>query len=86
VKPSGINFCLLLVLVGLPACDREPPPKPIGAATNKHIEQSPASTPNETAEAITEAMKFPLEHARQAEGVLQGAADRSSQQAEPATQ
>jgi hypothetical protein len=72
VNQTAISLCLLLILVGFPACDREAPPKPIGAATNKHVEQSPA-------------MNSPLEQARQAEGVVKGSAEERDRQAEQAT-
>jgi hypothetical protein len=86
MKYAAITFSLpLLFTVTLAACDREGPPKPVGSATNKHVEQSPASSPNAAADAITGAMKSPVEHARQTEGVLQGAADSTSRQAEQAS-
>ncbi len=82
-RPWLIAMVTLLSLVA--ACEREGPPKPVGTATNKHVEQSPAPPPRDAAEAITGAMKTPLEKAQQAGEVVQGAADRTSKQAEQAT-
>ena len=71
----------MLVLLTLGACDRQsPPPKPIGAATNKHVEQAPA--PSGRPDAIIQQMKGPTEDARHTEDVLKGAPDRARQQSE----
>jgi hypothetical protein len=69
------TFCLsMFVLLTLSACDRGAPPKPVGSATNKHVE--------ETANALTGSMKAPMEKAQQADGVLQGAAEDRARQAD----
>lgn len=73
----------ILLLVTLGACERQgPPPKPIGAATNKHVEETPASPTRPDADAMIQKMKTPMEDARQAEDLLKGAADRTRQQSE----
>jgi hypothetical protein len=46
---SGTPFTLIPLVA---ACDRESPPKPVGTATNKHVEESPVRPPKETAEAL----------------------------------
>ena len=76
----------LLLLLMLGACERQGPPKPVGTATNKHVEGSPAKPPKEPAEAITGALKTPLNEAHQAEGVIQGAADVTKKQVDQAGQ
>ena len=65
----------VLILVFFIACEREGPPKPVGTATNKHVEQSPTASPEGTTEAVTGAVKIPLEKAHQVESTLQGAED-----------
>jgi len=71
----------MLLLLTVAACERQsPPPKPIGAATNKHVEESPASPSRP--DVMIQQMKAPLEDARQTEDVLKGAAGRTSQQSE----
>jgi hypothetical protein len=72
----------LLILIALTSCEREGPPKPIGTATNKHVEQAPTPPRSDAAEVITETIKSPLDKARQTGEVLQGEADRTSKQAE----
>ena len=71
----------MLLLFTVAACERQsPPPKPIGAATNKHVEEAPA--PPSRPDAMIPQMTAPMEDARQTEGVLKGAADRTRQQSE----
>ena len=70
----------LLLLLTLGACERQgPPPKPIGAATNKHVEETPSLRSRSDADAMIQNMKTPMEDARQTEDVLKGAADRTRQ-------
>lgn len=72
-----------LVLFAIAACERQgPPPKPIGAATNKHVEEAPAPPARPDADAMIQRMKTPMEDARHTEDALKGAADRTRQQAE----
>ena len=76
----------LLLLLTLGACERQgPPPKPIGAATNKHVEETPSLPSRSDAGAMIQNMKTPMEDARQTEDVLKGAADRTRQQTEQTT-
>jgi len=75
---------VLVVLTLLGACERQGPPKPIGSATNKHVEETPAAPSHGNADTMIEKMKTPMDDARQVESVLQGAADRTSQQVEKA--
>lgn len=76
----------LLLLLMLGACERQgPPPKPIGAATNKHVEETPSLPSRSEADAMIQNMKTPMEDARQTEGVLKGAADSTRQQSEQTT-
>lgn len=76
----------LLLLLTLGACERQgPPPKPIGAATNKHVEETPSLPSRSDADAMIQNMKTPMEDARQTEDVLKGAADRTRQQSEQTT-
>ena len=76
----------LLALMSHVACERQGPPKPVGTATNKHVEESPARPPKEAADTLTEAVKTPLDRAQQAEGVIQGAADVTKKQVEQTNQ
>ena len=88
MKLTAISLGVLMALLSLMshvACEREGPSKPVGTATNKHVEESSARPPKEAADAITGAMKAPLDKAQQAEGVIQGAADVTKQLAEQAT-
>ena len=81
----GLTIVILLLL-GFAACERQsPPPKPVGAATNKHVEESPASPARSDVDAMIQRMKTPTENARQTEEVLKGAAERTHQQIDPAT-
>ena len=69
----------LLLVVG--ACEREgPPPKPIGSATNKHVEETPARPSRLDADAMIQQLKTPMENAAQTEELLKGAAERTSRQ------
>ena len=73
----------ILLMLTLGACERQgPPPKPIGAATNKHVEETPAPPSRSDADAMIQNMKTPMEDARQTEDLLKGAADRTRQQSE----
>jgi hypothetical protein len=79
----SLTIALLLSLV-LTACERQgPPPKPIGAATNKHVEEAPAPPSRPDADAMIQQMQTPMEHARQTQEVLKGAAERTHQQSDP---
>jgi hypothetical protein len=79
----SVTVVILLSLM-FAACERQgPPPKPIGAATNKHVEESPAPPSPVDADAMIQNMKTPMENARQTEDVLKGAADRTRQQSDP---
>jgi hypothetical protein len=74
---------LLLIVV---ACEREgPPPKPIGSATNKHVEETPARPSRLETDAMIEQMKTPMKDAKQTEDLLKGAAERTSQRSEQTT-
>ena len=76
----------LLLLLTLGACERQgPPPKPIGAATNKHVEETPSLPSRSDADAMIQNLKTPMEDARQTEDVLKGAAGRTRQQTEQTT-
>ena len=76
----------LLFLLMLGACERQgPPPKPIGAATNKHVEETPSLPSRSDADAMIRNMKTPMEDARQTQDVFNGAADRTRQQTEQTT-
>jgi hypothetical protein len=80
----GITLIMAIVLVlTCAACERQgPPPKPIGSATNKHVEETPVAPARMDADAMIQKMKTPMEDARQTEDLLKGAADRTRQQAE----
>jgi hypothetical protein len=73
----------MIVLLSLSGCDREAPQKPLGSATNKHVEESPARP--DAAETLTGRIKAPMERAQQTEGMLQGAAEERGSQADQAT-
>jgi hypothetical protein len=76
----------IVLLLSLGACERQgPPPKPIGAATNKHIEEAPAQPSRTDADAMIQQMKTPMDDARQTEERLKESAARTRQQAEPTT-
>lgn len=80
----SIRLAMGLVLtLTFGACERQgPPPKPIGSATNKHVEETPASSSRADADAMIQHLKTPMEKARQTEDLLKGAADRTGQQSE----
>jgi len=70
----------MLCILTVAACERQgPPPKPIGAATNKHVEQAPAPPSRPDADAMIQQMKTHLEDARQTETLLKDA-DRTRRQ------
>jgi hypothetical protein len=74
----AIVLGLWLTAVG---CERQPPPpKPVGAATNRHVEETPALPPRAGTDAMIQQMKRPMDDARQTEDILKGAADRTRQQ------
>ncbi|MBA5865491.1 MAG: hypothetical protein GDA67_02210 [Nitrospira sp. CR1.3] len=75
----------ILILLTAGGCERQGPPKPVGSATNKHVEETPISPSRRDADAMIEKMKSPMDNARQTEDVLKGAADRTSQQSGQAT-
>ena len=81
--------CLMSPIIGMvlaltcAACERQgPPPKPIGSATNKHVEETPAPPSRVDSDAMIQQMKTPMEDARQTEDLLKGAADRTRRQAD----
>jgi hypothetical protein len=71
----------ILVILMVGACERQgPPPKPIGSATNKHVEETPLAPPRrDAADAMIEQMKTPMDDARRTEDQIKGAADRTRQ-------
>lgn len=76
----------LLFWLTLEACEQQgPPPKPIGAATNKHVEETRPLPSRSDADAMIQNMKVPMEDARQTEDVLKGVAGRTQQQSEQTT-
>ena len=76
----------ILILLTLGACERQsPPPKPIGSATNKHVEEAPAPPSRRDTDAMIQNMQKPMEDARQTEDAIKGAADRTHQQADQTT-
>jgi predicted small lipoprotein YifL len=76
----------ILLLFTVAACERQGPPlKPIGAATNKHVEEAPAPPTRSDADAMIQRMKTPMEDARHTEDALKRAAERTRQQAEQIT-
>ena len=76
----------MMILLTFGACERQgPPPKPIGSATNKHVEETPASPSRLDADAMIQNMKTPMENARQTEDLLKGAADRTQQESDQTT-
>jgi hypothetical protein len=79
---GGMSLTMAIALVlTCGACERQgPPPKPIGSATNKHVEETPASATRTDADAMIQKMKTPMDDARQTEDLLKGAADRTRQQ------
>lgn len=83
----GMSLAIgILILLTFGACERQsPPPKPIGSATNKHVEEAPGSPSRQDADAMIQKMKTPMDDARQAEDVIKGAADRTRQQSDQAS-
>lgn len=76
----------LLFWLTLGACEQQgPPPKPIGAATNKHVEETRPLPSRSDADAMIQNMKVPMEDARQTKDVLKGVAGRTRQQSEQTT-
>jgi hypothetical protein len=76
----------ILCLLTFGACERQgPPPKPIGSATNKHVEETPATPSRLDTDAMVQQMKTPMEDARKTEDLLKGAADRTRQQSDQTT-
>jgi len=73
---------LIVLMVG--ACERQGPPKPIGSATNKHVEETAVAPSRRDADAMIEKMKSPMDDARQTEDLIKGAADRTRQQSDQA--
>lgn len=87
MKHNAFSLWLIAVLTLMPlvaACERQGPPKPVGTATNKHVEESPARPPKEAAGALTEAGKLPLGRAHQAEDTIQPTEDYTRKQVEQA--
>jgi hypothetical protein len=84
----GMSLAIgILILLTFGACERQsPPPKPIGSATNKHVEEAPVPPLRRDADAMIQNMKTPMDDARQAEDVIKGAADRTRQQSDQASQ
>ncbi len=81
----SLTLAILLCLTAV-ACERQgPPPKPIGSATNKHVEETPALPSRSETDAMIQRMKTPMDDARQKEEVLKGAADRTRQQLDHTT-
>ena len=83
----GMSLAMgMMVLFTFGACERQgPPPKPIGSATNKHVEETPATPSRMDADTLIQNMKTPMENARQTEDLLKGAADRTQQQSDQLT-
>jgi hypothetical protein len=77
---TGLAMAIVLLL-GVGACERQgPPPKPIGSATNKHVQETPAAPEPMDADAMARHMKTPLENARRTEDTLTQSADRTSRE------
>ena len=72
----------ILVTLTVGACERQGPPKPIGSATNKHVEETPVPPSRRDADAMIEKMKTPMDDARQTEDQIKGAADRTRRQSD----
>jgi len=86
MRRLGMSLIMgLLILHTFAACERQsPPPKPIGSATNKHVEEAPVPPSRRDADAMIQNMKAPMNDARRAEDVIKGAADRTRQQSDQA--
>lgn len=82
----GISVCVvsLVALTLLRGCERQGTPKPIGSATNKHVEEIPAPPSRRTADTMIEKMKTPMDDAREVESIIKGTAERTSQQTDQA--
>jgi hypothetical protein len=81
----GLTLGIVVALL-CGACEQQsPPPKPIGAATNKHVEEAPGPPSRVDADAMIQRMKTPMENARQTEDRLKDSADRVQQQSESIT-
>jgi hypothetical protein len=80
----GMSLAMgILLLLTFGACERQgPPPKPIGSATNKHVEETPAPPSHLDGNAMIQKMKTPMEDARQANDLIKGEADRTRQQSD----
>ena len=77
----AITLTGMLLLLTIGACERQsPPPKPIGSATNKHVEEKPAPPSRPDAGAMIQNMQTPMERARHTEDRLKGAEDRTRQE------
>jgi len=75
----------MLILFTLGACERQsPPPKPIGSATNKHVEEAPVPPSSRDADAMIQKMKTPMDDARHTEALIKEQADRTRQQSDQA--
>ena len=87
MRHFGMSLAIgMVVLFTFGACERQgPPPKPIGSATNKHVEETPATPSRMDADTMIQNMKTPTDNARQTEDLLKGAADRTQQQSDQMT-
>lgn len=77
----GINLAMgILLIFTFGACERQgPPPKPIGSATNKHVEEAPVSPSRPDGNAMIQKMEKTTEEAQQAENLTKGEGDRLDQ-------
>jgi len=84
---QGMTLTLgLLVFLTFGACERQgPPPKAVGSATNKHVEESPAPPSSLDGNAMIQKMKTPMEKARQVEDLVKEQADRTRAQIDQTT-
>jgi hypothetical protein len=84
----GMSLAMgILISLAFGGCDRQSsPPKPIGSATNKHVEEAPVPPSRLDADAVIQQMKTPMDDARQTEDVIKGAADRTRQQSNQTSQ
>ena len=80
----GMSLALgTLIVLSFGSCERQsPPPKPVGSATNKHVEEAPVSPSRRDTNAMIQNMQKPMEDARHTEDAIKGAADRTRQQAD----
>jgi len=80
---TSLTRAMLCILI-FGACERQgPPPKPVGSATNKHVEEKSVVPSSLDADALIQNMKTPMDKARQTEEQLKRAADRTQEQPEP---